>query len=104
MHAIVTASCAVSNRESRYPPEKCGLVERKCEPWRLKSDFFRLVTSTNLVLSPEFIIETSLFIVAQLEFVMMNVPSASELAPSMTFERLVGHQDVAFVSCVTPRT
>jgi len=34
---------------------------------------------------------------------MMNVPSASKLAPSMTFERLVCHQDVAFVICVTPQ-
>ena len=48
---------------------------------------------------------TSLLIVAQLELVMpvINVPSASKLAPSMTFERRVCHQDVAFVICVTPQ-
>ena len=33
---------------------------------------------------------------------MINVPSASNLAPSMTFERIVCHQDVDFVICVTP--
>ena len=32
---------------------------------------------------------------------MINVPSASKLALSMTFERLVCHQDVAFVIRVT---
>ena len=42
-----------------------------------------------------------MFIVVQLELVMINMPSASKLAPSMTFERLVCHQDVAFVICVT---
>ena len=47
--------------------------------------------------------DTSLFIVAQLELVMINVPSASKLAPSLTFERLVCHHDVAFVICVTPQ-
>jgi len=30
--------------------------------------------------------DTSLFIVAQLELVMINVPSASKLAPTITFE------------------
>jgi len=44
--------------------------------------------------------DTNFFIVAHWELVMINVPSASELAPSMTFERLVCHQDVAFVICV----
>jgi len=34
---------------------------------------------------------------------MINVPSASNLAPSMTFERIVCHQDVDFVICVTPQ-
>ena len=47
--------------------------------------------------------DTSLLIVAQFELVMINVPSASKLAPSLTFERLVCHQDAAFVICVTPR-
>jgi len=47
--------------------------------------------------------DTSLLIVAQLELVMINVPSASKLAPSLTFERFVGHQDAAFVICVTPQ-
>jgi len=46
--------------------------------------------------------ETNLFVVAQLELVMINVPSASKLAPNMTFEQLVCHHDVAFVICVTP--
>jgi len=60
-------------------------------PWRLKTGFYS--SATNLVLSPEFMMDTSLLIVAQLELVMINVPSASKLAPSMTFERLVCHQD-----------
>ena len=47
--------------------------------------------------------DTSSLIVAQLELVMINVLSASKLAPSMTFERLVCHQDVAFVIRVTPQ-
>jgi len=47
--------------------------------------------------------DTSLFIVAQLELVMITVPLASKLAPSITFERLVCHQDVTFVICVTPQ-
>jgi len=47
--------------------------------------------------------DTTLLIVAQFEPVMINVPSASKLAPSTTFERLVCHQDVAFVICVTPQ-
>jgi len=34
---------------------------------------------------------------------MIDVPLASKLAPSMTFERLVCHQDVAIVICVTPQ-
>jgi len=46
--------------------------------------------------------DTSLLIVAQLQLVMINVPSASKLAPSRTFERLDCHQEVAFVICVTP--
>jgi len=46
---------------------------------------------------------TSLLIVAQLELVMIDVPSVPELAPSMTFERLVCHQDFAFMICVTPQ-
>jgi len=70
-------------------------------PWRLKTGF--LVLATNPVLSPEFMMDTSLFIVAQLELVMITVPLASKLAPSITFERLVCHQDVAFVICVTPQ-
>jgi len=45
--------------------------------------------------------DTSLLFVAKLELVMINVPSASKLALSLTFERLV--QDVAFVICVTPQ-
>ena len=73
----------------------------KMRPWRLKTVFFSL--ATNLVLSPEFMMDTSLLIVAQLELVMINVPSASKLAPSPTFERLVCHLDVAFVICVTPQ-
>ena len=44
-----------------------------------------------------------MFIVAQLELVMINVLSASKLSPSMTFERLVCHQDVVFLICVTPQ-
>ena len=55
--------------------------------------FFSL--ATNPVLSPEFMMDTSPLIVAQLEYVMINVPSASKLAPSLTFEPLVSHQDVA---------
>jgi len=47
--------------------------------------------------------ETSLFIVAQFELVILNVPSELELAPCMTFERLVCYQDIAFVICVTPQ-
>jgi len=47
--------------------------------------------------------DTNLFIVAQLELVMMNLPSASQLVPSITFERLVCQQDVIFVICVTPQ-
>ena len=47
--------------------------------------------------------DTSLLIVAQLELVMINVQSASKMAPSLTFERLVCHQEVAFVICVTPQ-
>jgi len=71
-------------------------------PWRLKTGFFSL--ATNPVLSPEFMImDASLLIVAQLELVMINVPSASKLAPSLTFERLVCHHDVAVVICVTPQ-
>ena len=41
------------------------------------------------------------FIVAQLRFVMINVPLALEFGPSMTFKRLVCHTDVAFIICVT---
>ena len=41
--------------------------------------------------------DTSLLIVAHLELVMINVPSASKLAASLTFER----HDVTFVICVT---
>ena len=63
--------------------------------------FFSL--ATNPVLSPEFLMDTSLLIVAQLELVMINVPSTSKLTPSLTFERLVCHQDVALVICVTPQ-
>ena len=48
-------------------------------------------------------IDKSLVIVAQLELVMIKVPSASKLAPSMTLERLVCLQDVAFLICVTPQ-
>jgi len=70
-------------------------------PWRLKTGFLSL--ATNPVLLPEFLMDTSLLIVAQLELVMINVPSASKLAPSMTFEWLVCQQDVAFVICVTPQ-
>jgi len=57
--------------------------------------------ATNPVLSPEIMMHTNLFIVTQLELVMINVPSVSKLAQSMTFERLVCHQDVVFVICVT---
>jgi len=67
----------------------------KMRPWRLHTDFFSL--ATNPVLSLEFMMDTSLLIVGQLELVMINVPSASKLAPRLTFERLVCHQDVAFV-------
>ena len=62
--------------------------------------FFSLATNPVLspefiILSPEFIMDTtSPFIVAQLELVMINVPLASKLAPSLTFEQLVCHQDV----------
>ena len=31
------------------------------------------------------------------------MPSASKLALNMTFERIVCHQDVVFVVCVTPQ-
>ena len=75
-----------------------GEVWSRCEktrPLRLKTGIFSW--ATNLVLSPEFMMDTSLLIVAQLELVMINVPSASKLAPSLTFERLVCHHDVAFV-------
>ena len=44
--------------------------------------------------------DTSLLVVAQLELVMINVPLASKLAPSLTFDRLVC-QDVALLICVT---
>jgi len=64
----------------------------KTRPWRLKTGIFSL--ATNPVLSTELMMDTSLCIVAQLELVMINVPLASELAPSMTFERLVCHQGV----------
>ena len=47
--------------------------------------------------------DTSLLVLTQLELVMINVLSASKLAPNMTFERLVCHQNVAFVICVTPQ-
>ena len=47
--------------------------------------------------------DTSLLIVAQLELVMINVPSASELSQSLTFEKLVCHHDVTFVICVAPQ-
>jgi len=86
------------------PISSTGEMWSRCEkmrPWQLKSVFFSL--ATNPVLSPEFMMDTSLLIVAQLELVMINVPSASKLAPSMIFERLVCHQDVAFVICVTPQ-
>jgi len=68
-------------------------------PWRLKTVFFSV--ATNPVLLPEIMMDTSLLIVSQLELVMINVPSASKLAPSLTFEQLVCHQVVAFVICVT---
>jgi len=42
--------------------------------------------------------DANLCIIDQLELVMINVLSASELAFSMTFERLVCHQDVALLS------
>jgi len=71
----------------------------KMRPWRLKTVVLSL--ATNPVLSPEFMMDTSLLFVAKLELVMINVPSASKLALSLTFERLV--QDVAFVICVTPQ-
>jgi len=73
----------------------------KMRPWRLKTVFFSL--ATNLVLSLKFMMDTSLLIVVKLELVMINMPSASKLALSLTFERLVCHQDVAFVICVTPQ-
>jgi len=73
----------------------------KMRPWQLKNVFFSL--ATNPVLSPKFKMDTGLFIVAQLELVMINVPSALNFAPSLSFERLVCHQEVAFVICVTPR-
>jgi len=76
-------------------------LREKMRPWRLKTGFTSL--ATNWVLLPEFMKDTCLLIVAQLELVMINVPSASKLAPSMTFERLICHQDVAFVICVTPQ-
>jgi len=34
---------------------------------------------------------------------MISVSTALKLAPCMTFERLVCHQDVAFLICVTPQ-
>jgi len=43
--------------------------------------------------------DTSLFIVGQLEVIMINVPS--KLAPNMTLERPVCHRDVVFVIWVT---
>jgi len=64
-------------------------------PWRLKTGFSSL--ATNPVLPPEFMIDTSLLIIA---LVTINVPSASKLAPSLTLER---HQDVAFMICMTPQ-
>ena len=57
----------------------------------------------NPLLSTEFKMDPSLLIVAQLELVMINVSSTSKLALSRTFERLVCHQDVTFVICVTPQ-
>jgi len=69
----------------------------KLRPWQLKTGYFSL--ATNPVWLPEFIMDTSLLIVAQLELVMINVPSASKLAPSLTFELLVCHEEVAFVIC-----
>ena len=68
---------------------------RKCAPVATEDWFFSL--ATNPVLSPEFMMDTRLLIIVQLEVVMINVPSVSKLAPSMTFEQLVCHQDVAFV-------
>jgi hypothetical protein len=68
-------------------------------PWQLKTGLFSL--ATNPVLSPEFMMDTSLLIITQLELVTINVPLASDLAPIMTFELLVYHQEVAFVNCVT---
>jgi len=43
---------------------------------------------TNPVLTPEFMMDTSLFVVAHLKLVTTNVLSVSESAPSMTFEWL----------------
>jgi len=40
--------------------------------------------TTNPVLSPEFMMDASVVIVIQLELVMIDVPSESKLAPSMT--------------------
>jgi len=54
--------------------------------------FFSL--ATNPVLLTKIMKNTGLFIFAQLKLVMINVPSASKLATSMTFERLVRHQDI----------
>jgi len=53
----------------------------KMRPWWLKTDFFSL--ATNPVLSPEFMMDAILLFVAHLQLVMINVPSASKLAPSM---------------------
>ena len=64
----------------------------KIRQWRLKTGFFSL--ATNPVLLPDFMMDTSLFKVAQLELFMINVPSASKLAPSMAFKRRVCHQHV----------
>ena len=76
-------------------PGRCGLVVRICARggWRLC--FYSL--ATNLVFSPEFMMDTS----RKLELVMINVLPASKLAPNMTFERLVCQQDVVCVICVT---
>jgi len=73
----------------------------KMRPCQLKTGFFSI--ATNLVLSPEFMMDTSLLIVIQLELVMINVLSASKLAPILTFERFVCHHDSAFMICVTPQ-
>ena len=76
---------------------RCGLVVRKCARvgWR---HFFGI--ATNPVLSTDFMMDTSLLVLTQLELVMINVMWASELAPSMTFERPVCHQDIVVSWCV----